>query len=155
MVDITKAAASHPGHLGVNIFRPSASSKFYRVVVKFDTMQNYLAWENSTQREELLKRFEELNAGEQETEILSGLETWFTLEGEDAVVPPPRYKMMIVIWFAIFPLSLALNLTIGPFLRDWPAAARVGLLSILMVGLMTYFLMPLMTRIFHRWLHKT
>ena len=32
-------------------------------------------------------------------------ETWFTLPGGEAVVPPPKQNMAIVIWISMFPLS--------------------------------------------------
>lgn len=40
--------------------------------------------------------------------VLCGLETWFTLSPGEAIVPPPRYKMAIVTWIAMFPLIAAM-----------------------------------------------
>ena len=56
--------------------------------------------------------------GDLEQEILSGLETWFTCQGEETLVPPPKYKMMCIVWLSIFPLSLSLNYCLKPVISE-------------------------------------
>ncbi|GJM04454.1 MAG: hypothetical protein DHS20C09_04450 [marine bacterium B5-7] len=151
----TKDAMSFEGHLGVNIIRPTKVGDYYRIVFKFDSMRNYLAWENSDIRQKWMERYAEVAASEYEMEILSGLETWFMLEGEEALVPPPRYKMMVIVWISIFPLSLFLNYFLMPFMAELNLIIRVAVSSLILVPLMTYIVMPLVAKLFHRWLHCT
>ena len=40
-----KNAMTFEGHLGENITRLSKAGDYYRIVFKFDSMRNYLAWE--------------------------------------------------------------------------------------------------------------
>ena len=75
---------------------------------------------------------------EQEIEILSGLETWFTLSGEEALVPPPKHKMMAIVWLSIFPLSLLLNYGLKPVISELHVIAQLGIISLVLVTLMTY-----------------
>jgi len=149
----TKDAMSFEGHLGANIIRPVKAGDYYRIVFKFDSMRHYLAWESSEIREQWLQRYAEVTVGEQDQEILSGLETWFTMSGEETLVPPPKYKMMVIVWMSIFPLTLLLNYCLVPFLTDLPIIMQIAITSLTLVILMTFIVMPLMSKLFHRWLH--
>jgi len=153
MSGTTKDAMSFKGHLGANIIRPTKAGDYYRIVFKFDSMRNYLAWEGSEVRQQWLKRYAEVEQGEQELEILSGLETWFTIPGEEALVPPPKYKMLIIVWISIFSLSLLIYLYLTPFIRELHFIIQIAITSLTLVTLMTYIVMPIMSKLFHRWLH--
>ncbi len=153
MSGTTKDAMTFTGHLGANIIRPTKAGDYYRIVFKFDSMRNYLAWEGSEVRQQWLERYAEVEQGEQEMEILSGLETWFTLPGGEAVVPPPKYKMAVVIWTSIFPLSILINYVLTPLISEFHIVTQIAIISVILVILMTYAVMPLVSRLFHRWLH--
>ncbi len=151
---ISRAAMAFKGHLGVNIFRPNKSTNYYRIVFKFDARRNFIDWETSPERQEWLNRFAEVDNGDPQMEVLSGLETWFTTWDEEAVVPPPKYKMMIIVWLAVFPLSILLHLLLKPVLGESHIVVQVAVISVIIVALMTYLVMPLMSKLFHRWLHS-
>ena len=151
----TKEALSFKGHLGANIIKPTKAGDCYRIVFKFDSMRNYLAWEGSEVREKWLKRYAEVSLGDLEQEVLSGLETWFTLPGEETLVPPPKYKMMCIVWLSSFPLSLVLNYGLKPVISELHLIAQAAIISLTLVIIMTYVVMPLMAKLFHRWLHCT
>ena len=153
MSGTTKDAMTFAGHLGANIIRPTKVGDCYRIVFKFDSMRHYLAWEGSEVRQKWLERYAEVTLGEQEMEVLSGLETWFTLSGTEALIPPPKYKMMIIVWMSIFPLSLLLNYSLNPLINQFHIILQTAIISLTLVGLMTYLVMPVMAKLFHRWLH--
>jgi hypothetical protein len=49
------------------------------------------------------------------TQVLTGLESWFTLPTQPGLPPPPRYKMALVTWVTIFPLiTLVVVANAGP-----------------------------------------
>jgi uncharacterized protein len=154
ILGITKAAMTFEGHLGVNIFRPiNPDNPEYLIVFKFDRMSNLRRWEESEVRCEWLARAENLTLGPPATQTLTGLETWFTLPTQQAVVPPPRYKMALITWLAIFPLVSGISLLFGSILNQLPLLVRTLVLTVVLVSLMTYAIMPQMTRIFKRWLY--
>ena len=76
------------------------------------------------------------------------------MPGEEALVPPPKYKMMVIVWISIFPLSLLLNYGLKPFINEFHIIAQMAIISLVLVTLMTYVAMPLMAKLFHRWLHS-
>ncbi len=153
LADLIQAAESFEGHLGVNIFRPSPQSQEYRVVFKFDRLSHLRQWENSPLRHRLLERAQQLTVDAGQFQILTGLETWFTLPAQGAITPPPRYKMLLLSLMVIFPLSNLLNLALQPPLAFLPPLLRSLLISVIMLLLTTYVVMPRVTRLFAGWLY--
>ncbi|MBW4468489.1 MAG: antibiotic biosynthesis monooxygenase [Pegethrix bostrychoides GSE-TBD4-15B] len=151
--ELIQAAEAFDGHLGVNIFRPSGQSHEYRVLFKFDRLSHLRQWEASPIRHRLLKRARRLTLDTGQFQILTGLETWFTLPAQGAITPPPRYKMLLLSLMVIFPLSNLLNLGLQPPLRALPPLLQSLLISVLMLLLTTYVVMPRVTRLFAGWLY--
>ena len=150
---VGRAASQFTGHQGLTVLRPSGpSSPDYVYIFRFDNYAHLKQWENSDVRNLWVERLHDLTEGEAKKQILTGLEYWFTLPGTVGTPPPPRYKMVIVTVLAIYPLSTLLPLLLVPFLSFLPALVRGLLITVLLVLLMTYAVMPAMTRLFARWL---
>ena len=81
---------------------------------------------------------------------LHGLEAWFRSSGN----VPPRWKMAVTTLLGVFPTSLLLTVTVGAAVHDWPLPARSLVVAACMVALLTWVVMPLVTRLLHSWLHK-
>lgn len=150
------AASRFPGHLGVNTFRPvDPETPEYRIVFKFNHESNLRRWMDSEERRRWLKRADELAEGPPRTQVVTGLETWFTLPRQQTITPPPPYKMALVTWLAIFPLITALFVLSEPILRQLPLVLRTAVLTAVTIPLMTWVVMPWMTRLFRRWLYPS
>jgi len=80
---------------------------------------------------------------------LHGLEAWFRSPN-----PPPRWKMAIATFLGVFPIATILNLTIGPAIRSWPFLVANAVFNACIVALLTWVVMPLITRALHGWLHS-
>jgi uncharacterized protein len=150
---IIAAASAFPGHLGVEVFRPQSPAGEYRTVYRFDTAEHLRAWLDSDERAAWLERAEPNLVAPPRTSFVTGLETWFTLPAQPGAAPPPPYKMALVTWIAIFPLITAIVAITGPTLKDLPLAVRLGITTALTVPLMTWLVMPRVTRLLHRWLY--
>lgn len=154
--DTVNIALQFPGHLGVTILKPQANeSEAYRIIVKFDSEEHFQHWYQSPEAHywfDILASLEERPAN---LEIMTGLETWFTVNSVSVrpIVPPPRHKMAIVTWLAIFLLIVAINLLFGEFLALLPMLVRSFVMTVVLVALMTYVVMPKMTRLFSGWLY--
>jgi uncharacterized protein len=90
---------------------------------------------------------------EEDVRVLTGLETWFTLPSKPGQPSPPRYKMAVVTWLAVFPLITLIFALFGPLLSQLPTLLRTLILTMVMVTLMTYVIMPRLTRLFSFWLY--
>ncbi len=68
------------------------------------------------------------------------------------MTPVPRWKMAIVTWIAVYPLITLLLLVLGPFILDLPIPIVTLILSVTLVSLLTFVVMPLLMRAFGPWL---
>ena len=66
---------------------------------------------------------------------------------------PPRYKMVIVTWLGVFPIVTILFSVFGHWLNLLPTLVRTLVFTAVMVTLMSYVVMPSMTRLFSFWLY--
>jgi uncharacterized protein len=150
---IISAASQFPGHLGVEVFRPPSATGEYRTVYRFDTAEHLRAWLDSDERAAWLERAEPHVIGPMHTSFVTGLESWFTLPGQSGTAPPPPRKMALLTWITIFPLITATVAITGPLLEELPLVLRLGITTALTVALMTWVVMPRVTRLLRRWLY--
>lgn len=150
---ILGAAAEFNGYLGSNVVRPSEpDDDEFQIVFKFDHASNLKRWEKSDERHAWLGKVQPL-VHEENVRVLTGLETWFTLPSRPGETPPPRYKMAVVTWIAVFPLATAIFALTQPLLGGLPTVIRTLVFTLVMVTTMTYVVMPRMTRLFSFWLY--
>lgn len=156
LAGVTAACAQFPGYLGSSIFRPaSAEDPEYRVIFTFDRLGNLRRWEASDERQQWFSQAEALTECPPNVQVLTGLETWFTLPGKPAIVPPLRYKITLVTWLAVFPLITVISTLLQEPLSRLPIVFRVMVVTGIAVPTMTYLLMPRVTRLFAGWLYPS
>ena len=165
---ISKEVSRQEGSMGIDIIRPSpngsSKSKFeYVVIFRFDSYDNLAKWEKSPIRNEWLQKGKKLVEADPDVQKMTGLEFWFTpfFKDESSLMiplqPPPRYKMVIV----TIPVISILLLTLVPqihFLTEMlsiPFPIRLVIALTITVLLMTYVIMPLLTKLLKPWLFKT
>jgi uncharacterized protein len=153
LAGISGAARAFPGYLGVEIFRPAPGrGGEYRIVYRFDSLTHLHAWLDSAEHAAWLQRAEPHVAGPMRTQVLTGLEGWFTLPTQPGL-PPPPYKMAILTWVTIFPLITLVVVATAPLLGSLPLVLRLAVTTGVTVPLMTWVVMPRMTRLLRRWLY--
>jgi uncharacterized protein len=155
LAGISGAAQGFPGYLGVEVFRPIPGGQGgeYRTVYRFDSPAHLRAWLDSKERAGWLQQAEPHVAGPMRTEFLTGLEGWFTLPTQPGVAPPPRYKMVILTWVTIFPLITLIVVATAPLIGRLPLVVRLGVTTLVTVSLMTWVVMPRVTRLLRGWLY--
>jgi uncharacterized protein len=154
LIDIITAAKEFEGHLGTNVFRSNDGQHAeYRIVFKFDHLSNLKKWEAAPIRARLLERVNRLTFGEGKVQVLTGLETWFTLPMQQGMASPPRYKMVLLTWIVIFPLINVIPPLLQKVLAPLPTLPRGAIAALCMVSLMTYVVMPRVTKLFSHWLY--
>lgn len=150
---MTERASRFPGYLGTAMFRPaSPDDPEYRIVFKFRDRESLATWETSDARAELLDQIENLLVQPSEREVTSGIVTWFTLLGQNPVTPPPKWKMTVISWLALYPAVTMVFILFGDILAQLPLLLRTMAVTIVVMLLMSYLLMPRMTRWFSFWL---
>ena len=151
---VLAAASRFPGHLGAEVFRPhNTATGEYRIVYRFDTREHLRAWLDSDERAAWLDRAEPHAIGPMRTQFVTGLETWFTLPGRPDTPPPPPYKMALLTWITIFPLITLVIVVLEPVLKELALVPRLALTTAVTVPIMTWVVMPRVTRLLRGWLY--
>lgn len=150
---IIEAASDFPGHMGVNILRPSGKTDGrYVLIYRFDSWAHCEAWERSDTRKHWTDQLAAIVEGQAETRRVTGLEAWFDLPEVPAAKHAPQWKMaitlVVVVFFIVYPLQLA----VLPLTTAWPHWLRTLLIAVIQVLLMTYLVMPRVTRAIKGWL---
>jgi uncharacterized protein len=148
---IVSAARQYEGNIAATVVGPDQSGE-YRVVHHFRDQATLESWLSSAQRAVLLQEAEPLLEARPAVER-TGLETWFRLPSDGRViVAPPRWKMWLTSVLAIYPLVLAFLAWVNPHIKGWPLAVRAAVLPLVLLSLMTYLVMPNVTRLLRPWL---
>jgi uncharacterized protein len=67
---------------------------------------------------------------------------------------PPRYKLALLTWAGAYAVITLLLTVLGPAMAAWPLGLRTLVLSALMVVVLTWLVIPAMTRLLRNWLTR-
>ncbi|WP_433532444.1 antibiotic biosynthesis monooxygenase [Micromonospora sp. CA-263727] len=170
----TALAEAFPGFLGAGWVRSAPGSGEWHMLYRFADQDTLRRWEDSPQRHWWLTSAQGI-VEHTRVERRTGIEGWFDpprefepprgfdpareeaverLDAAPTVPPsPPRWKQAVTIWLAFFPLSLTATLLTGQLLPGLPTAARVLVMTLTLTPLMTYLVLPRITRALQWWLH--
>ena len=152
---VIAAASTYPGHLGTNVLRPGPTTNHeYVLIYRFDSYSNCQTWEKSSLRQEWLAKLEKMVEGEPTTHRGTGLEFWFDLPELPVQKHPSPHKMAMVLISVVYTLVLMFNVVLAPLLEGMPLWQHVLVIVVLQVLLMTYLVMPRVTRLLQPWLYK-
>ncbi|RFU19360.1 antibiotic biosynthesis monooxygenase [Geodermatophilus marinus] len=147
--EVLGLAGAFPGNLGTSLLRPGPGSDRYHLVYRFADGESLARWERSPERQAALERVEHL-AESADYARVAGLDSFFT-----ALTPPrpgPRWRLTLLTIAAVFTITLAFQLLLGPWLVSWPLPARLLLSATVVVVLLGQVIMPRLTRWFAPWL---
>jgi antibiotic biosynthesis monooxygenase (ABM) superfamily enzyme len=152
---ITQAALHFEGYLGSNWIHHGPNSREYLVIYKFSNFQLFQKWAHSSIREKYLKKVNPLIEQQRPERLkkITGLETWFTLPDEVMIKPPPRWKMVIATMIGIYPVALIYQVFLIKYIGKVPLLFRPIALSLILTPILTYVIMPNLTKLFHKWLY--
>lgn len=178
----TDLATAFPGFLGSGWVRAGEGSDLWYMLYRFRDIVTLEDWEQSPQRTWWLDSGRAF-AHEVRVERRTGIEGWFdapfatTVESRTAgttgtpgggepprtgpiqqPIPaaPPRWKQAVTIWLGFFPTNLLATWLLGfvPGFGEWPLIARVLLATVLLTPVMTYAVLPWVTRVLRPWLQR-
>lgn len=150
---VTQAASEFPGHLGVNVLRPAQTgSGEYVTIYRFDSWANANAWDASSIRQDWIEKSHALVEGEARRKKVTGLEFWFDLPSVAAHKSPSPYKMALVATVVVYCMVMLLSTLLSPLIGPWPFWAKLLVVIPTQVLLMTFVIMPRITRWLKAWL---
>jgi len=151
---LVREASAMPGYLGTNIQRPPPGGpREYTSVFRFDSVEHLRAFEESELRRRALAEVAPYVEADAVWRKLTGLELWFTPPPGTVVPQPSRLRMAVVMIAVVYGLVLSIGQLVGLVLGGAPGQLRLLITIAIEVFLMTYVLMPRLTRWLARWIY--
>lgn len=146
------AAAGAPGGLLRHQLIPAVAGAQPETValLTFHTRDDLDRWMRSAQRRDILRAMSALTESERTVNVVGGYAGWFSPPG----AAPKQWKQAIAVVAGLIPVSLlvsAVRQSIAPDIALW---ALVPLNAVANVAILTWLVMPLITRALRGWLTK-
>lgn len=154
---LLRDATVFAGYRGTEVQRPTpgAATPTYTSVFRFDSVAHLQAFEASERRRRFLHEVAPHVEADATWDRLTGLEVWFTAPPGTIVPQPSRARMALLMIGVVYGLVLSLGALVGAVLGGAPAPARLLVTITIEVLLMTYVLMPRLTRWLARWIYPS
>jgi uncharacterized protein len=152
-----QAAQQFEGFLGVDVIRPRDHDyPEYVVIVKFDNYAHLRHWRTSPTFQQWVDQGRNFVVDRSQQQF-DGVELWFTLPPNAASKPlqPAYYKKVVLGVLSVYPLILLANALLGPLLKPLPPLLGLFLSVIFVSALLTYPVMPWLTRLLGFWLYPS
>ena len=153
LAEFASRSLAEPGMLGVHCLHPplGSGSTEYGILRSFASTADRDAFYQTPLYQEWLDRIGPMVEGEPIYRQLDGLEAWF----RDPHRPmPPRWKMAVLTWIAVWPVSMLVPAILVPLLGpDFHEVLSSGVISAGIVVILTWVAMPLLVKVAHLWLH--
>ena len=151
---IVAAAKESPGNRGVTMLIPEpGKAGLYHIVFRFADEKSVHQWETSYIRQKLTHEADAFSR--MSRQAAGGLETWFSIPDCPHLETPPRWKMFLVTSLAVYVISSILIPLLDIPFKEVNFFLLNILLSLLVVGSLTWVLMPFLSRyVFRKWLYR-
>jgi len=143
----------HGGVLGASMLvpPPGSDTREFGILRTFRDEQERDAFYDSPMFKTWDERARTMTEGEPEYRPLVGLEAWFRSPGP----PPPRWKMALLTWLAVWPVSMLVPAVFGPLIgQSVPKFIFAGVVAGGIVAILTWVAMPLLVKVARPWLHR-
>lgn len=147
------AASAFPGYVGGEVLYPTTKRGEWQLILRFDTLIHLQEWEESPICQSWINRADTLTIGDPKVLRVNGLEAWFALPEVPNALPPPKWKTAIVSAIGIYPVISLMPILLRPITNGLPAWLATLVSIAIMMPLMTWVIMPQVTRLFKLWLY--
>ncbi len=143
------------GYLGSDVIRPEESSlQEYITLVRFDSCIHLKEWRESSSLATWQNKLPEFLIGDPHHQESSGLDLWFDRpDTPQKFREPPFWKQVIIGVICVYPLVLFLSWTVTPIMKEFPREFAILVNVVILSSLLTYPVMPWVTRQLRAWLY--
>lgn len=148
--DLQSALAQFDGFIRSELVRPVPGTQDDTVVVfSFTSRERLDEWLDSDVRREVLAEIDPLLDGPRTVNVVGGFAGWFATRGS---ATPKRWKQAALVLLALYPTALLVGLVRDALFPDLTMPLAVLLGNVAGVAVLSWVLMPFLTRAFDRWL---
>ena len=154
--ELSTVALSFPGCVSVRHVEPAQSPHgMFLSLLQFDSVESLTAWESSRARANWLDYISKYVEDERTVrQPATGLENLFEALSLETLHTPRRFKMALVLVAVIYSLLMLFRFILGPPLSGVPDWLQTLVMVSAQVMVMTYLVMPWVTRKLGGWLHR-
>jgi antibiotic biosynthesis monooxygenase (ABM) superfamily enzyme len=155
LAEFARASLAEPGTRGVHCLYPppGSDSNEYGVLRSFDSDSSRDAFYASPLYHKWVQQISPWIEGNYQRRQLTGLEAWFR---EPFLPMPPDWKMAVLTWVAVWPVSMFVPALLGPLLGPkFNAVLAAGIIALGIVIVLTWVAMPILVKLTHGWLYPT
>jgi len=147
------AQAHYPGYLATEFYEPHDKRDEWVDIVRYDSPAHLISWMQSKERLALLKEIDPI-VESMHAHRVTGLEGWFAVNrGPDAAASgPPPWKQMLTVLFALYPTVMVLGF-LNPLMQNLLLPVRMLISNVLSCSILTWLLMPRVSRLLDFWLN--
>lgn len=154
-LELRSAVRNFKGYLNTDICAPikGVQNKWY-IIVHFDNSANLTQWLDSDSRHNLIK-FGKKNFGSYQYKKLgTGLEKWFFNRAGQNYSNPSAWKQNFAVLFGLYPTVMIETLLFSQLglMESWSLAPKVFVNNLVSCSLLTWAVMPFVTRLLNFWL---
>ena len=143
------------GYIGSTIQRPPPGSTEYTSIFRFDTVDNLRKFEESELRSRYLREVVDYVEADAIWKKYTGLEFWFS-PPKGAIIPQPsRLRMTLVTLAIVFGLVISIGQIVNMVAGEVLPYIRLFVTISIEIFLMTYVLMPRITRLLSKWIYPS
>ncbi|PSN18051.1 hypothetical protein C7271_14530 [filamentous cyanobacterium CCP5] len=158
---VTRSAKQFKGHIRTDLCAPVRGAtpdqplKWYSII-HFESAELLNQWIKSGDREALIKAGRKTFASYQFMSFSTGLEGWFSrsTETEQSGFGPPAWKQNAAVILALYPTVMLQSLLFGGLglMQSWPLSQSMIINNFITSSILTWIVMPRVTRLLGFWL---
>jgi hypothetical protein len=147
------AQAHFPGYLATEFFEPHGKQDEWVDVVRYSSLKDLENWMESKERRDLIDELDTI-VESRHAHRVTGLEGWFAVNRADTPINvPPPWKQALTVLFALYPTVMALTF-LNPLWQNRSLPVQMLFGNILSVALLTWLIMPAVSRLLGFWLES-
>ena len=154
MREFVSYALSCPGYESISVLSPAPGEREYAVLGSFTDEAARRRFTATPEYAVWMTRLAEFTDGEVGFVERNVLNEWVrppALAASAAV--PPKWRTATATFAGVFPVVTLLNFTLTPVLRPWPIVASSAVIAAIVVILLTWLVMPVVSRLLRPWLY--
>jgi uncharacterized protein len=151
---LLEEAKSMKGYMGAAVQKPTAGTTEYTSVFRFDNVENLRKFEESEIRARYLGEVVDYVEADAIWKKFSGLEFWFSPPTGTIVPQPSRFRMALVMIVVVYGLVISIGQLVSALVGDViPSYVRLFITISIEIFLMTFILMPHLTKFLAKWIY--